>query len=85
MTGHFPSHVFGDEHGLVGAFHRYERDGWIAAGETAKAESWLIAPEVHKVFLSEGPSLKAQEASHVVGHGRIETILDANLMSPPSQ
>src|SRR5471030_1763971 len=82
-SGYRPDHDFGLAGILNGAAHEYDRQEWVAPGETVSARLWLLAPEQQKGRLFEGCKFTVQEGPKIVGRGTVHRVLNAELLKPP--
>ena len=80
-SGYRPSHDFGLPGTLNDAAHEYIDQEWVAPGESALANIWLLVPEYQTGRLNQGFEFTVQEGKRVVGHGVITKVVNAALQA----
>jgi len=75
FSGYRPAHLVKDDYLTTGQ-HEYIDKEKVEPGETAKAEIFLISPEVYPHCLWVGKELALHEGAHLVGYAKVTKIMN---------
>lgn len=74
-SGYRPCHLVRPDY-LTSGQDEYKDKEIVMPGESVMAEIWFITPEVYPHCMTVGDNIRVQEGSRLVGHAKIQRIMN---------